>query len=290
MVLISDMRLHDRYQLEERIGSGGMAEVWRARDLVLNRLVAVKTILGQVTADASLRASVRREAQAAAQLAHPHITAVHDYAEIVSPDGRVTPYLVMELLSGETLANRLGRGPIPWPEAAVIGSQVAASLAAAHAQGVVHQDITPANIMLTPSGVKVLDFGIAAITGQVDNPGRIIGTPAYAPPERLRQAAPEPAADVYGLAAVVHEMITGRRPWPIETWEQAERHHAQRIAPPPLPSLPAEVAELIQTALDPTPHRRPSVAAFTQVLDRHRHDTVGVEPVAQNSSTSPTLM
>lgn len=263
--------LHDRYLLEQRIGSGGMAQVWRAHDRVLNRPVAVKTLTGQAAADPGLRAGARREAQAAAKLAHPNITAVHDYAEVTWPDGSVTPYLVMELLRGETLADRLARGPVPWAQAATIGAQIAAALAAAHAQGVVHQDVKPANIMLTPSGVKVLDFGIAGITGRRDDSGWIIGTPAYSPPERLRQAPPDPSADVYGLGAILCEMATGRRPWPIDTWEQAQRLHEQRFVAPDLPpSVKPPLAGAIQAALDPSPPHRPSAAALARMLDQHR--------------------
>jgi len=262
------MRLHDRYLLEQRIGSGGMAQVWRAHDLVLGRQVAVKTVTSQATLDPALRAGARREAQAAARLTHPHITAVHDYAELEIADdagGQLVPYLVMELLRGETLADRIERGPIPWPQAASITGQIASALAAAHAQGVVHQDVKPANIMLTPSGVKVLDFGIAAMTGHRENTGWIVGTPAYAPPERLRQAPPDPSADVFGLGAIACEMVTGRQPFPIHSWEEAVRY---RHVPPALPPVvPPQAAAAIQAALDPTPQRRPTAAALGRAVE-----------------------
>uniref|UniRef100_UPI0013C35D6F protein kinase domain-containing protein n=1 Tax=Allorhizocola rhizosphaerae TaxID=1872709 RepID=UPI0013C35D6F len=175
-----------------------------------------------------------------------------------------TPYIVMELLHGETLADRLARGPLSWPQAAAIGGQVAGALAAAHAQGVVHQDIKPANIMLTPSGVKVLDFGIAAVTGRREDSHWIIGTPAYAPPERLRQVPPDPSADVFGLGAVLVEMVSGRKPWPIESWEDAQRSdHALPALPP---SVPAPAAAVIREALDPSPLARPTSSFLAQVL------------------------
>lgn len=276
-VFTPGMRLHDRYLLEERIGSGGMAQVWRAHDLVLGRQVAVKTITADTGAgDEAHWIAARREAQAAARLSHPHITAVHDYAELETEDGLV-PYLVMELLRGETLADRIARGPIPWPQAATIAGQTASALAAAHAQGVVHQDVKPANIMLTPAGVKVLDFGIAAMTGHRENTGWIIGTPAYAPPERLRQAPPDPSADVFGLGAIVCEMVTGRQPFPIHSWEEAARH---RHAPPALPPLvPPTAVTAIQAALDPTPSRRPTAAALGRAVER-----------AAEGGPSPTLL
>lgn len=259
------MRLHDRYLLEQRIGSGGMAQVWRAHDLVLGRQVAVKTLIGQAASDPSLRVAAKREAQAAAKLTHAHITGVHDYAELETADGHVVPYLVMELLHGETLADRLARGPIPWPQAAGIAAQIASALAAAHAQGVVHQDIKPANIMLTPSGVKVLDFGIAAMSGHRENTGWIIGTPAYAPPERLHQAPPDPAADVFSLGVILCEMVTGRQPFPSHTWEEVAR---SRYTPPTLPpAIPEPAASAIRNALDSSPQRRPTASALARTLE-----------------------
>jgi serine/threonine-protein kinase len=226
----------------------------------------VKTVTGEAILDPALRAGSRKEAQAAARLTHPHITAVHDYAEFKTDDGRVIPYLVMELLHGETLADRLARGPIPWAQAAGIAGQIASALAAAHAQGVVHQDIKPANIMLTPAGVKVLDFGIAAMTGHREHTGWIIGTPAYAPPERLGQAPPDPSADVFGLGAIVCEMVTGKQPFPIHSWDEAANH---RYSPPSLPaSVPPQAAAMIKAALDPSPHRRPTVAALGRAIER----------------------
>jgi eukaryotic-like serine/threonine-protein kinase len=238
------LRLHDRYRLEALIGSGGMASVWRATDLVLGRPVAIKE-------------GARREAQAAARLTHPHITAVHDYAE-VTLGGQVIPYLVLELLSGQTLAERLRQGAIPWPEAATIAGQVASALAYAHQHGVVHQDIKPANIMLTPSGVKVLDFGIASMHGHAASPDWISGTPAYAAPERLRSGAADPSADVFSLGVVTYEMATGHLPWPIETWEQAAS--VERVPPAPMPHGVPAPQILAALALDPA--ERPSAAAL----------------------------
>jgi eukaryotic-like serine/threonine-protein kinase len=160
------MRLHDRYELAEPIGSGGMAQVWRATDLVLGRSVAVKTLDARLALDPQLRAGARREAQAAAKLTHPHITAVHDYGELTFDDGRVVPFLVMELLTGQTLAQLMQNGPMPWEQVSAIAGQIASALAAAHTQGVVHQDIKPANVMLTPTGAKILDFGIVRAAGK----------------------------------------------------------------------------------------------------------------------------
>ncbi|GAA1612924.1 serine/threonine-protein kinase [Catellatospora bangladeshensis] len=261
------LKLHDRYLLDRRVGSGGMAEVWQAHDLVLGRPVAVKVLAGPMAADPALRAGALREARSAAQLTHPHITAVHDFGEVAFPDGHVEPYLVMELLTGESLADLMARGPVPWPRTAAIGAQVASALAAAHARDVVHRDIKPGNIMITPTGAKVLDFGISAMTGLPDATGAlIIGTPAYAAPERISAKAADPAADVYALGLLLIEMVTGRRHHGIDSWEQFAAAHARTAAVPPLPGVPPAVAALIAAAVDPSPARRPRAADLAQAL------------------------
>ncbi|WP_020522115.1 serine/threonine-protein kinase [Catelliglobosispora koreensis] len=278
------MKLGDRYHLQERIGTGGMAEVWRALDTVLGRTVAIKALDGRLAADASLRESARQEARAAARLSHPNITAIHDFAEHVLADGRVVPYLVLELLAGETLAQRLAKGPLPWAEASAVLTQIGSALAAAHAHGVVHQDIKPSNIMLTPSGAKILDFGIAAIRGRDSTPGWTSGTPAYAAPERLRTVPPHPAADVYSLGVVAFEMATGSLPWEISTWEDAREVHDGRTESPVPQGIPASTAGLVQQALSADPAARPMATAFGKSL---------AAPGASEESTAtltPTLV
>ncbi|MEK8105933.1 protein kinase [Micromonospora sp. M12] len=172
------LRLHDRYVLHERIGLGGMSEVWRGDDEVLGRPVAIKVLAGQFATDPQLRATIQREARAAARLTHPHVTQVYDYAEATLSGGVVVPYLVMELVEGHNLADRLRTGPLPWPEAVRVAGQIAAALAAAHRIGVVHRDVKPGNVMLTDTGAKVLDFGIAALGGLDSQSGEpLMGTP-----------------------------------------------------------------------------------------------------------------
>jgi serine/threonine-protein kinase len=280
------MRLHDRYELSEPIGAGGMAQVWRATDLVLGRSVAVKTLDTRLAQDPQLRAGARREAQAAAKLSHPHITAVHDYGELTFDDGRVVPFLVMELLSGQTLAQLMQNGPVPWEKGSAIAGQIASALAAAHAQGVVHQDIKPANVMLTPTGAKILDFGIAAVKGRPGSPDWISGTPAYAPPERLTQAVPHPSADIFSLGVLIYEMSTGRLPWPIETWEQAAS--TERKPPAPLPnSLPGKQI-LAALALDPV--QRPTAAQLAAELGEAGGGPTTLIPTGATGKPSPTLI
>ncbi|MEU6020091.1 protein kinase [Micromonospora sp. NPDC047134] len=257
------LRLHDRYVVRERIGLGGMSEVWRAEDEVLGRPVAVKVLAAGFAADPDLRAAIRREARAAARLAHPHVTQVYDYGE-AALDGRVVPYLVMQLVEGRNLADRLAEGPLAWPAALRMAAQVAAALAAAHRIGVVHRDIKPANVMLTDTGAKVLDFGIAALAGPPSAAGTVgepmMGTPAYTAPERLRAAAPDPASDVYALGVLLYRALTGAVPLPVSSWEDALVVHANRRPVPPLrvAGLPADSAALVLACLDPEPGRRPT--------------------------------
>ncbi|SDX95739.1 serine/threonine protein kinase [Micromonospora pattaloongensis] len=250
-----------RYRLIDRIGAGGMSVIWRARDEVLGRMVAVKVLATELAADPRFRAMVRDEARAAAQLVHPHVTAVHDYGEAFAVDGEVTAFVVMELLAGEELERRLTAGPLPWAEAVEICAQVAEALAAAHRLGIVHRDITPANIMLTATGVKVLDFGIATRIGapDTDEEGDTFGTPAYVAPERLDGKPAQPATDTYSLGVLLYETLTGRPPYPADTWE--ELTGALREPAPALtgvPGLPPAVAEVCHRCLRPDPAGRPT--------------------------------
>ena len=190
-----DSLLAGRYRLRQRIGTGGMASVWLARDEVLIRPVAVKLIDPELVRDQEFRERFREEARAAAALSHPHIVTVHDYGE---SDG--TPYIVMELLTGGTLDERF-----PVADVGRVVGEIASALAAAHAARIVHRDIKPTNVILTSAGVKVLDFGIAD--------DERMGTPAYLPPENDLS----PSADVYALGVVWFEAVKGRRPEPGET-------------------------------------------------------------------------
>jgi serine/threonine protein kinase len=206
-------RLHHRFTLVERIGAGGMSEVWRATDEVLDRPVAVKVL---TSPPAGAERLTWREARAAARLTHPNVTRVYDYGELSLPGGDPAGYLVMELVDGQSLAARLSAGPVPWPEAVRIVRQVASALAAAHRLGVVHRDIKPGNVMLAGEAgdtVKVLDFGIAAVAGADTDPGRLLGTPRYAAPERSDTTAPaRPESDVYSLGVLLHEALAGHPP------------------------------------------------------------------------------
>jgi serine/threonine-protein kinase len=261
-------RLADRYLLTDRIGAGGMGEVWRADDEVLGRVVAVKALALPLAADPALRDTTRREARAAAGLAHPNVTQVFDYGETAAPDGTPVPYLVMELVQGQNLADRLQAGPLPWPQAVQVGAEVADALAAAHQMGVVHRDVKPGNVMLTSRGAKVLDFGIAALTGRrPDADGNLLaGTPAYAAPERLHEGQADPAADVYSLGALVYVCLTGHPPRRIDRWRDAAAAHAAPVPPLQVAGLPAAVVAVIDRCLSPDPARRPSSTRLARAL------------------------
>ncbi|HEX5596822.1 MAG TPA: serine/threonine-protein kinase [Micromonosporaceae bacterium] len=269
MMFAPGLRLADRYQLVARIGVGGMSEVWRATDELLSRPVAVKVLASPLAADPALRAGTRREAQAAARLTHPHVTHVYDYGEVPVAGGTPVPYLVMELVDGQSLAQRLSQGPLPWREAVLVSAQVASGLTAAHRMGVVHRDIKPGNVMLTTNGAKILDFGIAALAGaqpETDS-GWLIGTPAYAAPERLQSNSADPAGDVYALGVLLFACLTGRTPIPARSWEEIADAHRRgvRAAAPQAPGLPPKVAALCRACLAPDPAERPTA---DEVADR----------------------
>ncbi|MFG1606505.1 serine/threonine-protein kinase [Actinoplanes sp. NPDC049265] len=247
--------LSHRYRLAERLATGGMAEIWRADDELLGRAVALKLPTPRA---AEMLHQAWTEARTTARLSHPHIAAVYDYGESPRPDGSLAPFVVMELLDGESLAARLAGGPIRWPVAARIGAEVASALAAAHARSVVHRDIKPGNVMLTPTGTKILDFGISAVTGAPDDDdtGATFGTPAYVAPERLDGRPAEPATDVYALGTVLFEMVAGEPPYPVDTWE--EYAAARAAGPQELPDeLPAAFRDVVERCLRDDPARRP---------------------------------
>lgn len=297
MRLTPGLRLTGRYTLRDRIGRGGMSEVWRADDEVLGRSVAVKALAVGLTEDPALRAAIWREARAAARLTHPHVTQTYDYGEAKVDDGPPVAYLVMELVEGQNLADRLATGPLPWAAAARVGAQVAAALATAHQQGVVHRDIKPGNVMLTATGAKVLDFGIAALPGTLPDSdgGLLVGTPAYAAPERFDRAAPDPAGDVYSLGALMYEALTARKPLPVATWAEALRAHRRRDTPDPLriAGLPGDLARLCMACLSPDPAARPTARDVAERLGRVAASGPGPTPAGSphgRASHPPTLV
>ncbi|HEY0372961.1 MAG TPA: protein kinase [Thermoanaerobaculia bacterium] len=211
------------YEIVQPIGSGGMGDVYRARDSRLDRDVAVKVLPDRFARDAEAKMRFEREAKAVAALTHPNILAIHDYGS----DGGAA-YSVTELLEGETLRRRIVEGPIPWRKAVEIGAAIADGLAAAHAKGIIHRDLKPENIFLTTDGrVKILDFGIAqlvrteSVPEGVDptsmptapmktDPYSVVGTAGYMAPEQLRGEPVDATTDIFSLGALLYEMTTGR--------------------------------------------------------------------------------
>jgi serine/threonine-protein kinase len=260
-----------RYRLVERLGVGGMSLVWRAFDEVLGRQVAIKVLAGDYAASPDFRRAIRREARAVARLAHPNIGVVYDYGEWPDPSGAAVPYVVMELIEGPTLSDQLHSGTLSWPAALGICAQVAAALGAAHARGLVHRDVKPANIMLAGTGVKVVDFGISALIGEqvdLDSTGIVQGTPSYVAPERLCGAPVGAAADLYALGVVLFQTLTGRVPWHAEgEAEILTAHLTARPDPlPPIPGMPDDVNDLYLRCLAKDPARRPDAREVAAAL------------------------
>ncbi len=207
-----------RYRLGRCLGRGAMGEVFEAHHVDLGRSVAIKLLPQEAVTSAERRQRFRAEARAIAKLDHPNLVKLHDFG--VAADGRF--YYAMELLDGESLAERLARAPLDWREATRIAVQASAALVAAHETGVVHRDITPGNLFVTKNGtVKLLDFGVACFTGESsarDHDTRgpaVVGTPEYLAPEQAAGADVDARADVYALGAVLYEMLTGQLPHPL---------------------------------------------------------------------------
>src|SRR5712692_11947026 len=220
MALLSGTKLGP-YEIQSSLGAGGMGEVYRARDTRLERDVAVKVLPANLSADSSLRQRLEREAKAVSKLSHPHICTLHD---IGHQDG--VDFLVMELVEGETLEHRLTKGPLLTEQTIRFAAQIADALAKAHKLGIVHRDLKPSNVMLTKTGAKLMDFGLAKaygpapmatalteITEEQSNltaEGTIVGTLQYMAPEQLEGKEVDSRTDIFALGAVIYEMATGK--------------------------------------------------------------------------------
>jgi len=283
----------NRYRLDELIGRGGMAAVYRAWDVPLARPVAVKLLRPEILADPDLAFRFRREAHAATVLRHPNVVACLDTGR----EGD-QPYLVMDLVDGEDLAARLRRdGALPPAEATRIAIDVARGLAVAHARGIVHRDVKPGNILLGTDGVaRVTDFGIARLAAEAEAtiPGTTLGSVHYFSPEQARGATTTAASDVYSLGLVLFEMLTGTRPFSGSSPAEIALARVDAPAPSPVavnPSLPPALDAVVRRALAPDPADRfpngGAIAAELEALTRpapmatgRRTDGLRVAPMA----------
>jgi serine/threonine protein kinase/tetratricopeptide (TPR) repeat protein len=250
------------FKIEKIIGRGGMGVVYLARDTRLDRSVAVKSIPAELQSSSTAQARFKREAKLLASLNHPNIAAIHDIIE-----EEESGYLILEYVSGKTLAERIADKPLKLDEALSIGQQIAEAVSAAHEKGVIHRDLKPGNIKITPDGrVKVLDFGLAktsvskAMSDEitVTQPGRIMGTPAYMSPEQARGKDTDHRTDIWSFGCIMYEMLTGHLPFEGETATDTiarilERQPDWEILPQ---EIPMNIQALLRRCLEKDPDRR----------------------------------
>ncbi|MCD9145024.1 serine/threonine-protein kinase [Streptomyces albireticuli] len=251
-----------RFELIARLGAGGMGTVWRARDTMLDREVALKAVRSDTEPSRDTRARVLREARALARLSHPHVVTIHHIV-----DAEPHPWIVMELVGGTSLQERLGTGPLPPAETARIGRQVLSALRAAHTAGIRHRDVKPANILLRADGTAVLtDFGIAALSGatSLTATGELIGSPEYIAPERVRGQDDDPASDLWSLGLVLYVCGEGVSPLRRSTTLATLAAVLDDPVPPPVRSGP--LAPVLQALLVRDPAARPDAARLDAML------------------------
>ncbi|MEO6121239.1 MAG: serine/threonine-protein kinase [Acidimicrobiales bacterium] len=287
--------LADRYRLGDLLGRGGMAEVYDGWDERLRRPVAVKLLRPEMAAQPEVRRRFEVEGRAAAQLSHPNVVAVFDTGE---HDGE--PFLVMERLPGDTLADRLVDAPLSSEEVERLAREVLGALGAAHSAGIVHRDIKPANILMAPNGsAKLADFGIAKsaelMAGDPTTAGVLFGTPAYLAPERVDGLAATARSDLYAVGVVLYEVLAGRKPFQAPT-PLAMAAAIQTGTPPPLgevcPRAAPGLVAAVESAMARDPADRPATAAaMALLLDRTDVDVTSAMalPVAGLSDQTAVL-
>jgi serine/threonine protein kinase len=264
--------LRGRYLPEDKIAVGGMGEVWRARDIRLGRIVAVKLLRPEFADSPEFRDRLRLEGRHAALLSHPGVVAVHDFDD--GSDGGV-PFLVMEYVPGPSLAAVLSvQGTLSPGRVLGLIVQAAEALACAHGAGIVHRDVKPGNVLIDGGRVKIADFGIARAAGAVavTRAGLVMGTPAYLSPEQVGGLPATPASDLYGLGVIAYECLTGRPPFG-GTALAIARAHRDRPMPPLPATVPVPVAELVAALTAKDPRYRPGDAlAVAEWARRAGHD------------------
>lgn len=303
------------YEVAAPLGAGGMGEVYRARDTRLDRTVAIKVLNSQLVASPELRARFEREAKVISQLQHPHICVLHD----VGREGE-TEFLVMEFLEGESLADRLKRGRLPAPELLKVAIEIADALEKAHRAGVVHRDLKPGNVMLTKSGAKLLDFGLAkpmgatlssgvgsgapvsvfaaAMTQTSPAPspsaalsvaGSVIGTMQYMSPEQIQGMEADARSDIFAFGLMLFEMATGKRAFEGKT-QASVVGQILAVDPPPVsalrPETPAELDRVIRLCIEKDPDERIQTAHDLKLQLQGISVTPAESPVAKESGTA----
>src|SRR5689334_12347561 len=238
------------FQLLERLGGGGMAVVYKARDVRLGRLVALKLLAPDVEAREEARLRFLLEARAVSALDHPNVCTLYEIGE--TDDGRM--FLAMAYVEGGTLRDRLSQGPLEPLEAALLAAQVAEGLAAAHGRGIIHRDIKPGNLLLGDGLVKIADFGVARLADQahITRDGQALGTWSYMSPEQANGQEVTPAADLWSLGVVLYEMLTGKRPFRAKSEPELIRKIVED-EPQPLGAGGPHLASIVTRALEKSP-------------------------------------
>ena len=278
--------LAGRYRLEGPVARGGVGEIWRATDLVLGRPVAVKLLRTEYAQHPEVLARFRAEARHAGSVSHPGIAQVYDYGE---NGAAASPYLVMELVDGPSLARVLAAGPLTPADAMDVLAQAAAGLQAAHAAGLVHRDVKPGNLLVGPSGlVKITDFGIAhaAWSAPITQTGALVGTPAYLAPERIMGGPATPSSDLYSLGVVGYQCLTGTVPFEGIPHEVTAAHR-HRTLPPLPPAVPAGAAELVLDLTAKDPAARPASAGEVAARAGRLRDALAGRPTAAPPTSEP---
>ena len=285
--------LLDRYEVGRLLGAGGMAEVFEGRDRLLARRVAIKVLQAQFARDPSFLIRFKREAQAAASLSHPNIVGVYDTG---TEDG--THFIVMEFVDGRTLKEVIRtEGPLYPERAAEICADVCSALVAAHARGLIHRDIKPGNVMLTPEGkVKVMDFGIARATTSetITQTAAVIGTAQYISPEQAQGQTVDYRSDLYSLGCCLYEMLTGTVPFTGATPVAIAYRHVREDPTPPRmlnPDVPAPLEAICLKAMAKLPDNRYQTAAeFHDDLERFRNgQPVHATPLLDPAATTQAI-
>lgn len=272
--------LSGRYRIDELVGRGGMATVYRGQDLTLGRTVAIKILKRELAADNAFRTRFRLEAQAASRMSHPAIVRVYDAGEDVEtdPDGsqHPLPFIVMELVQGRLLKDIISAGPVTVPDAVRYVDGILEALEYSHRAGVVHRDIKPGNVMVTEQGqVKVMDFGIARAVSDssstVAETTAIIGTASYFSPEQAKGEPVDARADLYSAGVVLYELLTGRTPFRGDTPVAVAYQHVSEAPVPPselIGTVPRSLDAIVLRALAKDPFQRfPDAATFRETLD-----------------------